>query len=177
MSGKSTLSGGTLIDAAYGEAYIKPENVPATYVDTDSTFYRNLSSGFLSGWTSKVKAKKDLEDSAEFWVVHLLAAWQGKVDKDMDPDTVAPGEPEPEAVYGEALDSDNTGAIYIETIREAEIIVPLPRIHEEHTVVHEIGHQGGGEHTDGGIMADGAPIDEDHFAPVTIKRFREESTF
>lgn len=172
-----TLSGGTLIDTAYAEAYIKPENVPASFVDIDSTFYRNLSSGFLSGWTSKVMAKKDLTDSADFWVVHLLAAWQGEVDNDFDPDKVGPGEPGPEIVKGEALDSKNTGAIYIEPIREMEIIVPLPRINEEHTVVHEIGHQGGGKHTDGGIMADGAPVDEDHFTPVTIKRFREEETF
>jgi hypothetical protein len=48
---------------------------------------------------------------------------------------------------------------------------------EEHTVVHEIGHQGAGAHSDGGIMADGAPIDKNHFAPATLDRFRDETTF
>jgi len=172
-----SLSGGTLIESAYGEAYIKPVNVPSGYVDTDSTFYRNLSSGLLSGWTSKVSEKKDLTDAADFWVVHLLAAWQPSADKDYDPDTVDPGDPSPDIVQGEALDSDNTGAIYVEPIRELEILPFAPRIHEEHTVVHEIGHQGGGEHGDGGIMADGAPIDQNQFAPVTLDRFRDETTF
>jgi len=172
-----TLSGGSLMDTAYAEAYIKPKTVPASYVDSDSTFYRNLSSGLFSGWLSKVTAKKDLSESAEFWLVHLLAAWQGKTDEDIDPDTADPGEPAPEATNGEASDPDNTGAIYIETIRESEILTHFPRINEEHTVVHEVGHQGGGDHLDGGIMDYGAPIDEDHFSPITIKRFREESEF
>ena len=56
------------------------------------------------------------------------------------------------------------------------------RFYEELTIAHEIGHQGGGEHTDLGIMVS-TDMDEyletdlEHFSPVTIRRFRQESTF
>ena len=53
-------------------------------------------------------------------------------------------------------------------------------------IVHEIGHQGGGEHGDGGIMEDGSPVfrsglqppkGNDKFEPVTIRRFRADASF
>ena len=52
-------------------------------------------------------------------------------------------------------------------------------------MVHEIGHEGGGDHDDGGLMTPGAPPrflqqslgKNDKFKPITIKRFRENRTY
>ena len=52
--------------------------------------------------------------------------------------------------------------------------------------MHEIGHQGGGEHSDGGIMENGSPVirggpppakGNDEFEPITIRRFRVDASF
>ncbi|MDD5676703.1 MAG: hypothetical protein PHW60_01770 [Kiritimatiellae bacterium] len=165
-----TLSGGTLINTAFADAYIKPESVPAEYIDNDVPFNRNLE-GVIE-WPSVVGSHKDLSDAEDFWLVYLLAAYQSEVATDYDPDTG-----NPQIIKGEAQDAFNRGAIYVEPIRELENVPVYPRQEEEHSVVHEIGHEGGGSHSDGGIMADGAPVNENQFTPLTIKTFREEQSF
>jgi len=62
------------------------------------------------------------------------------------------------------------------SIRELEL-PSSPRTLEEHVIVHEIGHQGGGGHSDGGIMTPGASLKFHHFAPASIKLFRRNTTF
>jgi hypothetical protein len=164
-----TLSGGDLLDSAFADAYIKPTPVDAGYIDTDVPFNRNVG---LLEWSSVVDASRNLTHSEELWTAYLLAAWQGPVGEDDDPpDAFAVG------IYGEASDWNNRGTIYIETLRESERLPTHPRIHEEHTVVHEIGHQGGGSHSDGGIMTSGAPITENKFSAETLIKFRGGVTF
>lgn len=118
---------------------------------------------------------RDLHDSQHYWSVHLLASWQGEVDDDLD-DRI-----NLKAHNGQASDSHNTGFIFIETLREQEAVVAWPKMFEEHTIVHEIGHQGGASHSDGGIM--GAPMSfgepgiGGRFTGVSIKKFREGTKF
>ena len=173
------LSGGTLIYTAYGDAYIEPINAPNEYIDSNVSFDRNLS-GLLE-WPNVVGSNKDLESADDFWVAYLLAAWQGAVSEDFDPSTG-----NALATKGEARDLGNMGAIYVETLREDELRSDKPRTEEEHTVVHEIGHKGGGDHADGGIMTEGSSSmfhipppsrPNDKFMPVTIRRFRIDKSF
>ncbi len=167
------LSGGTLITSAFADSYILPVKLPSSFVQKDVLFKRNLVLGpfGLGSWFDAVHEKLTPPDTTEdFWKATCVAAWQGPVSTDADPDSDDPivfGQSDPSLLFPE-----NLSAIYIETIRESEAFVPQPRIQEEHVVVHEIGHQGGGEHEDGGIMAEGAPIDENSFKDKTIKRFR-----
>ncbi len=156
-----TLSGGSLISLAFSDAYILP--VDAGHVDKNSTFYRNLNWGFYS----KVTEKKDLTDTPDFWVVHLLAAWQADKDEDNDPDSQ-------NAVLGTAiLENNNTGAIFMEVVQEFRSTDFL----EWQTICHEIGHQGGARHADGGIMAANPSLSCMKFADETIDRFRREGSF
>jgi len=163
------LSPGNLLKA-YNDAYISPLMVPEEYVDNDVPFNRNLTNSVE--WFSIVSAYRDVEPAPDRWTAYLLAAWQDDTDVDSDPSVG-----NNQSINGMAADIINVGAIYVETIREEEGIPSTPRITEEHTIVHEIGHQGGGDHSDGGIMDHGAPIGENKFKPITIKRFREEQDF
>ncbi len=171
-----SLSGGTLITMAFADAYIKPEPVPSTYVDTNVSFNRNMNAGFgyYFDWLPTVNHSRDLDESEDFWYSYVLAAFQPEVSQDNDPTTqgsITFGQTDP------GILPKNRSTIYVETLREVERLPMTPRIHEEHTVVHEIGHQGGGSHGDGGIMAAGAPIDQNKFAPVTIDKFRDNTIF
>lgn len=168
------LSGGALLTNAFGEAYILPTHVPVQYVDLNAPFVRNLPSGYnnFSAWSNAVVAHMDLAGSTNFWYTYLLACWQGGVSTDLDPDV-------PTIIAAESRETLNAGSIYVEALREEDMGSPLdkPRLNEEHSVVHEIGHHGGGSHADAGLMDDGAPSWEDRFAPVTIRRFRSEASF
>ncbi len=170
-----SLSGGTIIVAAFADSYIKPVHVPETYIDRDSTFYRNMKTEpeLFSKHIKRIAEKKDLHDAARFWVVHLLAAWQGAADEDYDPPAVLPDE---DVLDGISFDFHNTGIIAIEPVRERESPMYLRR-KEYHTVTHEIGHQGGAKHEDMGIMVDGGSTTLHKFTPVSIKRFRQEPMF
>ena len=174
------LGGGELIHSAFGEAYIKPVDVPPEYVDMDDTFYRNLdvfNDLFpWASWEGAVNNKKDLQDTADFWVVHLLAAYQAEAHLDRDPHMI--GNVALDTLCGKASDTGNTGVIFLEPLRELnENWNWDPRVYETHTVVHEIGHQGGALHSDGGIMTEGAPINKHNFEPITLDRFRSGVTF
>ncbi len=164
-----SLSGGTLLDTAFADAYIKPTPVDSQYIDVDVPFNRNLG---LTEWSSVVDAERDLTHAEDLWTAYLLAAFQATVSEDYDPDTGNAS-----AIYGEASDWQNRGSIYVEPLREVEVLPQTPKIHEEHTVVHEIGHQGGGSHSDGGLMTAGAPIDEDAFSVPTLIKFRGGVSF
>lgn len=180
-----TVSGGSLITNAFAEAYILPVYAPAEYIDTNVAFKANLSatgSLFLDYWTEwrpTVSATRDLEGAPDFWTAHLLCAWQAETDEDGDPDS------ELVQNIGQSdipIIGNNQGAIYIETVREGEGLPQTPRVQEEHVVVHEIGHQGGGDHEDGWIMEEGAPTlylgqPNDRFAPDTIDRFRRNAFY
>jgi len=169
-----SLSGGDLIFTAYAQTYLLPKNVPSEYIDNDVQFDRNTDAiNYYGDWRPVVVEHRDLDDTDDFWVVYLLAGWQPQTGDDNDPNeaTSVVGQSDPGII------KENMGIIYVETLRESETLPPTPRINEEHTVVHEIGHQGGGSHSDLGIMEEGAPIDEKQFRPKTIKRFREEDTF
>jgi hypothetical protein len=172
------ISGGALIYTAYADAFIEPLKVPSEYRQTDVPFKRNLDAiSYYLNWEPTVTLRRDLEDTEDLWVAYLLCAWQGSRQNDDDPDS------EGDAVTGESdpgqllVAKKNFGAVYIETIREEEGLPTTPRTGEYHTVVHEIGHQGSGAHTDGGIMGEGAHVNETQFSPVTIKRFRENRRF
>jgi len=143
----------------------------------DDTFRRNLDVSFLFPWNNQFGSKKDLVDTADFWAVHLLAAYQAGVAVDKDPHMV--GNVELEYVLGQASDTYNTGAIYMETVRELDAAAfgGKYRFWEIQSVVHEIGHQGGGLHSDGGIMIEGALINQEKFSPVTLNRFRSRAKF
>ncbi len=166
------LTGGGLIFTAFADAYILPVDVPAEYKQNNVLFNRNLELGLTSyytDWLPTVIDKRDLNTEATFWTAYCLAAYQGPASADEDPydhgtGTIGQTDPSPVGL--------NLSAIYVETLRELETTPQTPRITEIHTVVHEIGHQGGGKHTDGQIMAEGAPTDKIIFAPITIRRFR-----
>jgi hypothetical protein len=160
------------IRQAFGEAYMTPVEAPSIYTDTDVPFKRNLAIQFAGNWS-----RQDLSDTTDFWVIYLVAAWQGLVAEDGDPHTATYSR-----TYGEAFDANNRGAIYVESLRELEGGLPgvPPRYFEENTIMHEIGHIGGvrGE-GDGGLMDPliAASVSNIFFTPVTIKRFRAESIY
>ncbi|MDQ3620969.1 MAG: fibronectin type III domain-containing protein [Verrucomicrobiota bacterium] len=175
------LSGGSLIYRAFADAFIEPVRVTAApYIQINVPFRRNLDAG--SAWHSFVSAYKHVPSSEDLWSGHLIAAWQPEaegVESDADPAGV-------KSILGLAEAPANIGAIYIETNREAELFPATPRTQEEHTVVHELGHQGGAEHEDLGIMTEGAPPifaiplpprPNDSFKPISIRRFRENRNY
>lgn len=163
-----TLSGGVLLTNAFKDAFILPVAAPSIYWSTNTPFERNLNNGiFYTHWLDVINAAKDLVSTEDCWAVCLLACWQGPPDKDRDPDYGASA-----LEGGDSNPASNAGAIYVEVVRECENRPYAPRTQEEHTIVHELGHQGGGEHSDGGILEDGAPAEYNNFAPITIRRFR-----
>ena len=167
------LSGGALIYTAFADAFIEPIKAPAQYIQTNIPFHRNISENYYFDWQPTVSAHRDLTTAADMWTAYCLCAWQGDTSADHDPDT----EEFELGLTDFGFLPDNQSAIYIETIREAEENPNTPRINEQHTIVHEIGHQGGAQHSDKGIMTEGAPITENQFRPVTIKRFRQNQIY
>ena len=166
------LTGGKLIYTAFADAYIEPIKAPASAIQTDVPFKRNIDYIlYPTQWEPTVSSHRTLSNTNDLWTAYCLCAWQGAYYADHDPDDEESdlGLTDPFGV--------NQSAIYIEPIRESEGNPIYPRISEQHTVVHEIGHQGGGKHTDEGIMAKGAPIGNDFFKPITIKRFRENQLY
>ncbi len=103
----------------------------------------------------------------------LLLAVLAVVIEDYDPPAVLP---DVGVLEGFSFDSNNTGIIAIEPVREQESPM-YPRRLEYHAVTHEIGHQGGAKHEDMGIMVDGGSAKRHKFTPVSIKRFRQEPMF
>jgi hypothetical protein len=171
-----SLSGGTLISTAFADTYVRPEAVSPSYIDNDVPFNRNMDGGlgYYTDWLPTVNYGRDLIESADFWYAYVLAAFQPEVSADDDPDS--PGSTTL-GLTDPGILPENRSAIYVEPLREFEVLPLTPRIHEEHILVHEIGHQGGGSHADGGIMANGAPIDQDKFTPISIAKFRNNTTY
>ncbi len=164
----------------HADAFIEPVRVTgAQYIQVNVPFMRNFEPGLLG--SSFLSTYKNVASTSDLWSVHLLAGWQGDTETDNDPGEI-------DLLYGLAYAPDNYGVIYVETVREGELYIATPRTVEEHTVVHEFGHQGEspGDHSDGGIMLKGAPVilpgsspprANDAFRPITIRRFRENRNY
>ena len=83
-----------------------------------------------------------------------------------------PGDPEEdnEITMGAVPeDNDNAIAIFVETIQD---YVPIL---ETRAIAHEVGHTGGGEHSDGGLMSDG--LGSGNFTDTTLNTFRSHATW
>lgn len=164
-------SGGALIAPALAEAYIFPVYADPTYSDVVA-FKMHLGADDADGggpWN----AQRDLAENSLFWSVHLVGCWEYEEDEDADPDTCSnpafpPGyETATVGTYGDC----RSIAIYLQAI--ADQYACGTTTDENHAVVHEIGHSlGEPEHVANSIMAEGAPSNQDHFAPQTIATFR-----
>ena len=157
------LSGGSYITTWFEDAYILPIEIPSEYIDNDMSFNRNidfLENGIWGG---------SLSDTADFWVVHLVAGWQAKKSRDNDPDSES-------EILGWASSLSNNGTIFVEPVRELDSAGG--RQGEAYVIIHEIGHMGGAEHDDEGIMS--GNIDAGWGLSLTdksIKKFRQGARF
>jgi hypothetical protein len=129
---------------------------------------------------------QDVFSSAEYWAALLVAGYQGNDDDDEDGDFDRGdnGSPQGSNLFGDEYikvgitveDSDNASVVFLEVIRDYG---PIQGKDLDHTIAHEIGHSAGAntpeelDHAELGIMATGAPIDQNQFTAKTLKRFRE----
>ena len=76
-----------------------PVAAPAQFIDNTTPFVSNLAG---SSWNNAVNLHRDLANSSGFWVVYLLASWQGPETSDLDPDSEGDN---PGALLGAAIGS------------------------------------------------------------------------
>ena len=136
------------------------------------------------------KKEPNINDSNPLWVCHLIAAYQGPMDADMDPAGIDESRRDGETA---AHDGIEHSAVYVEGCREAYNGV-ITGISGERvrlqlnkwivaTACHEMGHQPGiqtqnVDHSEAKIMSDGMievnslMPENSIFSPKTIRRFR-----
>jgi hypothetical protein len=191
-------SGGSLLQSAYGEAYIAPQ-----YVDPGSSwnprgtlrFVRHLEDDAIGSTAmDDIAASRDLTSAPGFWATLVVGCFENYAATDADPDGLGPkqfGHVDDDSLTGPGLDYGasplhgiNTSAIYLETIRDANASANH-FTDEAHTVVHELGHTAGAgidghppePSTVETIMRAGAPRGEDHFSNQNLAWFRSVSTW
>lgn len=182
----ATLSIDDIAVNAFEEAFILPKEAPLEYRDTNVPFHRNIQD-VGEDWV--FKDNHDVPNVSDYWSVCLLAAFQGGVAEDMDPDSQltvdlfgVTGEP---PLLGRTClelfgaEGCNAGFIAMETMRDYENITQ-PTL--SHTIVHEIGHMGGAGHRNIGSSEDymimealpGTFLNYSGFMEKHLKRFREQ---
>jgi hypothetical protein len=181
---QSPPDGGTLLQAAFADAYILPVYADATY-ESVLSFEIHLTDEELLFGQGDWNDSKGLTTSSSFWACLIVGCWEPGQDEDRDPDLcwaippyVTPGGET--GLFGATRPRTFTigggeSAIFMQTLADQEVC--LPSTDEVHTVTHEIGHTCGAEcesHVPNSIMAEGAPAGESSFAPETIKVFREQ---
>ncbi len=118
--------------AAYDEAFITIEYLSEEYQD-QVPFIRNLKDSYIDNESADWNSGRDVESSPDFWTMLMVAAYQGEISEDKDPD--APG------CLGAAVDAPNQGVVYLEVIRDDKPINPWEHLGKY--FAHEISHGGG----------------------------------
>lgn len=155
---------------AFKDAYIKPVYLPDSYND-QVNFNLNLTDLEVSIGVD-YDNEQEVWSSSYFWACLIVSCYQPGTSTDMDPDGDGPGDPEEdnEITMGAVPeDNDNAIAIFVETIQD---YVPIL---ETRAIAHEVGHTGGGEHSDGGLMSDG--LGSGNFTDTTLNTFRSHATW
>jgi hypothetical protein len=116
--------------------------------------------------SNQLNAGRDFTSSDGYWVVYLQGAFQGSVTQDLDPNFG-------QTVQGFTLGLKVDGSlIFLETLRDTEMVLNItPGQYHQKTVVHEVGHQFGLDHPEGGIMQTG-PSTPLRFEPVSLDKLR-----
>jgi hypothetical protein len=131
-----SLSGGSVLTAAYKDMFIEPETVSPSYTQLNIPFDPHVGEGEI------FDDYQDLSQSNDFWYANMVAAWQAEEDgADADPDSA--GDTYGLTDFGQFTFSPPGvfGFIYVETIREHE-----NGDLEQRTIAHEIGHTRGLKH-------------------------------
>jgi hypothetical protein len=131
-------------------------------------FNRNIET--TQELTNQLNAGRDFTSSDGYWVVYLQGSFQDVTTADDDPNSeITTG-----VVAGVTLSLKYDGSlIYTEAIRDVEINQQFgTNAYLRKTVVHEVGHQFGLDHPEGGIMQQGFPVPNLNFTPVSLDKLR-----
>ena len=168
----------TLLDTAYycsfsshldsfREAYIEPDYLSSSYSDIVDFNLNLLDTELVTG--VDYDNEQDVWSEANFWACLVVSCYQPTYNSDIDPDDAV--YMDPYITWGVTVeDSDNACCIFLETIRDVCIYS------ESKIVAHEVGHSGGGDHGDGGLMTEGC-AGGDTFSDSTKETFRSHSTW
>ncbi len=156
-------------EAAFKEAYVEPEYLSTASYSDQVNFNLNLTDLEISLGVD-YDNEQDVWSSSNFWACLIVSCYQPTTSSDMDPDGNGPGDPEEdnELTMGSVPnEDDNAIAIFVEAIQDS-----APAL-EADAIAHEVGHTGGGEHSDGGLM----DLEEGNFTDTTLNTFRSHATW
>jgi len=160
----------------FRRAYIEPTYLSSVDYSDVVPFNLNLTSSEQRLGVD-YDNEQDVWSESGFWACLVVACYQGDYDEDRD------GTDEDEAVTWGCTpnEDDNSVMMFLEVNRD----LPNPGVafgnlnflgSVSHSMAHEIGHTGGADHSDGGLMSEGAS-DGTTFTDITLEKFRSNSTW
>jgi hypothetical protein len=163
----------------FADAYVRPVldgGGKATNNQANLALDLNIENSEL---TASIVAGKQTTGNADFWISYLQAQFQGPLQRDNDPDDEVDPTTGLPARLGITPNFGDASLIYIESYRDScggTDAAAGKRLGIREVVVHEVGHQFTGQHTDGGIMGpylSGTCLpSQNSFTDVTLNRIR-----